>query len=410
ALLSRGYAWLPGLRRRARGDAAARVLGRRATGLGGPEAVRFFYDERHVLRDGAVPELVQGTLFGKGGVQTLDGPAHRARKALFLTVLTDPDAIARLVRHVGDAWDETAAAWPGRSPVVLFDEAAEIIARGACRWAGVPVAEAGVKAVAADLVAMVDGFATLGPRHWRARRARGRRERWLTRLFEDARAGAVTLPAGSPADLTERHRDLDGRPLPPHVAAVELLNFIRPTVAVAWFAAFAGHAMHRWPHTRQELRNGDPAYAEAFAQEVRRFYPFAPFVGGRAAADLTWRGLRIPEGSLVLLDLYGQNHDAALWREPYAFEPGRFLGATVPRDHLVPQGGGDPATGHRCPGEAATVALLKDLSARLAALEYTLPPQDLTISLRRLPARPRSGVVIGGVRVPARPRSAAAGA
>ena len=53
-------------------------------------------------------------------------------------------------------------------------------------------------------------------------------------------------------------------------------------------------------------------YAVAFAQEVRRFYPFAPFVGGRAVRDLTWQGEHIPVGSLVLLDIYGQNHDPAL--------------------------------------------------------------------------------------------------
>lgn len=34
------------------------------------------------------------------------------------------------------------------------------------------------------------------------------------------------------------------------------------------------------------------------------------------------------------------------------------------------------------------------LATRLAALDWTLPPQDLTISLRRIPARPRSGVVL----------------
>src|SRR5690606_26783239 len=158
----------------------------------------------------------------------LDGQAHRTRKAMFLTVLADPDSVARLIGRVGEAWEARAATWPGRERVVLFDEAAAVIAEGVCAWAGVPVDDP--EGIAADMVAMVDGFATLGPRHWRARRARGRRERWLTRLFEDARAGAVTLPAGSPADLTERHRDLDGRPLPPHVAAVALLNFIRPTV------------------------------------------------------------------------------------------------------------------------------------------------------------------------------------
>ena len=65
---------------------------------------------------------------------------------------------------------------------------------------------------------------------------------------------------------------------------------------------------------------------------------------------------------------------------------------------LVPQGGGDPRTGHRCPGENITVALLTALAVRLARLDYRLPEQDLGISLRRIPARPASGVVLTDVR------------
>jgi fatty-acid peroxygenase len=64
----------------------------------------------------------------------------------------------------------------------------------------------------------------------------------------------------------------------------------------------------------------------------------------------------------------------------------------------VPQGAGDPRTGHRCPGEDVTVALLSALAVRLARLGYTLPEQDLRISLRRIPARPASRVVMTGVR------------
>lgn len=58
---------------------------------------------------------------------------------------------------------------------------------------------------------------------------------------------------------------------------------------------------------------------------------------------------------------------------------------------LVPQGAGDPRTGHRCPGEPFTVALLAELCTRLAGLDYDVPDQDLTISLGRTQARPRSG-------------------
>ncbi|MDT9685443.1 cytochrome P450 [Streptomyces sp. TRM76323] len=399
ALLLEGYAWLPDRMRRAAGPVVrARVAGRHAVALRGPDAVRFFYDERHVRRHEAVPEPVRSTLFGHGAVHTLDGEAHRVRKAMFLSLLTPAARVAGLVEDVTAAWDEAVASWSGRPDVVLFDEAARVLTTGVCRWAGVPLEPSRAQAVSRDLVAMVDGFATPGPRHWRARRARRRCETWLSELVDEVRAGSFGAPRDSVLATVAHHRDADGRRLDARTAAVELLNVLRPTVAVAWFVAFAGHALHRWPENRKRLRAGDPAHATAFAHEVRRFYPFAPFTGGRAAADLSWKGRRVPAGGLVLLDLYGQNHDAGLWEAPYSFRPERFLEKPPGRDELVPQGGGDPATGHRCPGEAVTVALLEALSLRLARLEYDVPPQDLTIPLRRIPTRPRSGFRITQVR------------
>ena len=95
-MLAKGYAWLPDLRRATgRRTVPTRLMGMPAVALIGPDAARFFYDEDHVRRGGgtltrgtgAVPEPVVGTLFGKGAVHTLDGPAHRARKAMFVALL-----------------------------------------------------------------------------------------------------------------------------------------------------------------------------------------------------------------------------------------------------------------------------------------------------------------------------------
>ncbi len=396
-------------------------MGRPALAVRGPDAVHFFYDERNVRRHDAIPEPVLDTLFGQGAVHTLDGDEHRERKRLFLPLL-HADRIAGVVEEAAAAWDEAVAGWARRDRVVLFDEAAVVLTRGVCRWAGVPLAEADAEtyaethadaeaaATARDLIAMVDGFATLGPRHWRARRARARQEERLARLVRDVRSGRAPAPAGSMLERVVRHRDGDGESLTPRTAAVELLNVLRPTAAVSWFVAFAAHALLRRPETRARLREGDAAYAGAFAHEVRRFYPFAPFLGGLAVGDLSWQGQPVPEGAMVLLDVYGQNHDADLWGDPYAFRPQRFLEHPAQRDVLIPQGGGDPWTGHRCPGEGVVLGLLESLAVRLARLEYDVPDQDLRIPLRRVPARPRSGFVISGVRAPDRSTTATAAA
>ncbi|KOU65280.1 MULTISPECIES: cytochrome P450 [unclassified Streptomyces] len=394
SLLAQGYAWLPDhMRASADGTVRTRLLGRRTVALRGPEAVAFFYDEQHVQRRAALPDPVLDTLFGQGAVHTLDGLAHRVRKAMFLSLLKDDKGIEALREHVLLRWREAVGRWreePEES-VVLFDETARVLALAVCDWTGVPVTGAGGAQLARDCVAMVDGFATAGPRHLRARHARKRQEEALGRLVARVREQRETAPDGSALDVVARHRDADGAVLDPRPAAVELLNIIRPTVAIAWFVTFAAHALHRWPEHRGPLRGDASGHlATGFAHEVRRFYPFAPFVGGLAARDLQWRGEIVPAGTLLLLDLYGQHHDPQLWAHPYRFDPHRYAAGESLR-HLIPQGGGDAAEGHRCPGEDITVTLLTALVTELAGLDVHVPDQDLTIPLSRMPTLPRSG-------------------
>ncbi|WP_231953550.1 cytochrome P450 [Actinoplanes derwentensis] len=367
-----------------------RVLGRPAVGICGPEAARFFYTPGHLDRSSALPGLVVRTLFGRGAVHTLDGSAHRHRKTLFTALLLDGDGAARLAELAGREFDVAAARWRGGPPVRLLDESARMIAAAVARWVGVPEDDREIDALARDCLAMVDGFATVGPRTARALLARETQERRLSKIIASVRSQPVTK---SPLSIVAHHRD-DGELLDPRTAAVELLNIVRPAIAVAWFVAFAGHAMDMWPRHQSRLRAGDDEYTKAFAHEVRRFYPFVPFLGGQATRDLFFQGEPIPAGTLVLLDVYGQNHDPELWPDPYTFDPRRFLGRESGEFDLIPQGGGDPRTGHRCPGEQVTVALLGTLARRLAELDHYLPPQETAIDLSRIPARPRDRITL----------------
>ena len=209
-------------------------------------------------------------------------------------------------------------------------------------------------------------------------------------LFTDR--SAYGLAEGFEVEVVSYHRDSEGRPLDARVAAVELINIIRPTVAISWFLAFTGHALALWPQYRSRLAEGDPAFAEAWAHEVRRFYPFAPFLGGKTPAEVELGGERVPKGAMVVLDIFGQLHDGDLWEDPYVFRPERFLDREIGAFDLIPQGGGDPRTNHRCPGEQIVVAVLSSLAVRLARLDAEIPAQDLDISLRRIPALPASRI------------------
>jgi fatty-acid peroxygenase len=381
-VLRGGYPYLLQLRRRwSANSLELRLMGRRATVLSGPAGTRLFYDESAMRRRGAVPAPIRRTLFGSGAVHGLDDAPHKHRKALFVQLLTP--AAAREIAA------EAAELWPGRAgpqlaePAAVFDAAVQVHCAAACRWAGVP-AERVDLTLGHDLMAMVDGFGALGARHLRARRGRRRAERWARRLVTLVRGGHCSTREGSPLDVIARYPRLDGRPLPVRVAAVELINVLRPTVAVAYFVAFAAHALAD-ADLRARLRSADEATYEAFAHELRRYYPFVPMLAARTRRPIEIGGRPVPAGRRVILDVYGTLHDPQLWAAPEHFDLDRFAGVRPDEWTYVPQGGGDVATGHRCPGERVAVELIKTAAAFL----LTQPAgEPMPYSMTRMPTRP----------------------
>lgn len=368
-----------------------RLLGVRTLCMRGAEPARLFYDAARMRREGATPARVRNTLTGRGGVQGLDGEAHRHRKAMFMSLMT-PERIAALVAATASEWRRAGHGRPG-DRIVLFDRAERALCRAVCAWSGVPLPEQHAARRTADFDAMIGGGAALGMRYWYARRARVRAERWIAGLVEQVRAARLPVDDTAALAVIAAHRDPAGRPLPSRIAAVEVLNVLRPTVAVATYATFAALALHEYPSAREAVAL-DEGWLERFVHEVRRFYPFFPFAAARVREPFEWRGHSLPRGRRVLLDLYATNHDAA-WGDPDAFRPDRFLSLHPGPYDFVPQGGGDHATQHRCAGERVTIELLKSAVRFLSEeLVYRVPAQNLYVSLRRMPTRPRSGFVI----------------
>jgi fatty-acid peroxygenase len=398
ALFLEGYTFTLNRYRRWGGRAfETRVLGRRTVFMAGRDAVRLFYDGSRIQQSRMVPRPIRRTLFGEGAVHFLEGEAHHHRKLMFLSLVT-PDAVGSLAAAVDRRWEATADGWTGAGRIVLFDEAVQVLGSAVFDWAGIPPERAGAGRRARDLATIVDGFGSLGLRQVRARLARKRADSWARGLVADVRAGRLHPPAGSALAVICRHRDLRGRLLDEWVAATELLNVVRPTVAVAYFVVFTALAIHTHPEWRPRLATGDEAVLEAFAHEVRRFYPFAPALGARVRQEFTWLGHRFTPGRLVMLDIVGTDHDPAAWPDPDRFDPARFLGGGADPLAFVPHGDGDPATSHRCAGEGLTTELLTTVARQLTRLRYQVPKQDLRVPLSRVPTRPRSGFVMTDVR------------
>lgn len=394
ALLREGYEFVANRCKRLGADAfRTRLLLSPVVCATGADAARMFYHPGRFTRRGAVPPTALTLLQDRGSVATHDGDAHRHRKRLFLDVLT-PEGVDRLVQLFDAEWRAAVPRWAAAGQAVLHDEAEGVLCRAVCAWAGVPLDEPTARKRTREFAAMIDGAGAVGPRQWRGQVLRRRTERWATGVVEAVRAGRLGPPPGTAAHAVASHRDPAGQPLDASTAAVELLNFLRPTVAVAKYLTFAALALHDHPDCRGPVASGDDAELTAFAHEVRRFYPFFPAVAGRVLEGFDWRGHRFEPGDWVVLDIYGTGHDARLWGDPQAFRPGRFRNRPADPFALVPQGGGDLAADHRCAGEGATVALLKSAAKLLTEMRYEVPPQDLSVALNRLPAVPASRFVI----------------
>jgi fatty-acid peroxygenase len=398
-LLTEGYLFLPKYKDKLKTNLfLTRIMGQKVICMSGKEAAKMFYDQRLFTRSGTMPNRIKETLFGKNSIQTMDGVAHMHRKLMFLSIMSD-EHLDKIVNIARKQWIINSARWEGKDHILLFDEVSIMMFQIACKWAGVSLKKSEVITRSKDMSAMIDGFGAVGPRHWKARCARNRSECWARDHIRTIRNGRKIAPTNSALSQIAWHRDLSGDLLDTQTAAVELLNILRPITAIATYVMFGALSLHMYPDCIEKLRNDNADYLNLLTQEIRRYYPFAPFLAARVRRNFKWKNCNFKEGTLVFLDVYGTNHDPEIWANPNVFQPERFKDRRIHSFDFIPQGGGDYQTGTRCPGEGITVELLKVSLDYLAnRLEYEVPLQDLSYPLNRIPTLVRSKFVIKEVR------------
>lgn len=101
-LLTQGYRFADDLRSRSHDPRAGsrvpmRLLGGDALLVRGQDGVKLFYDTDQVRREGAMPTVVGGGLFGAGSLHSMDGAAHLNRKEIFIRAALDRGAVAELL-------------------------------------------------------------------------------------------------------------------------------------------------------------------------------------------------------------------------------------------------------------------------------------------------------------------------
>lgn len=361
-----------------------------------------FYDQQRIARHGAMPVIVQETLFGHASVHSLDGSEHRHRKATFVEVAYEDAQVDRLSPLLEHEWRSELDDWIVGGDRSAYDAAVGALGRAIMRWAGLPGTPGAQTRWAARLAQIVDGFgAPYSPGFLLATLNRGWSDRHAQRLIEAVRSNRLETRDDSALHSWAWHRDGKGELLPPRLAGIELQNTIRPMIAVARFVAFAAKELHERPEWRASIAAetlgrdtllGGPLVT-AFAQEIRRTALFMPMLPGWALEDVELDGERLRAGGRVVLDILGTNMDARSWERPDEFAPERFLEV---EDHealaaFIPQGGATVADGHRCPGEKLTIVGLAVAIAALSDPRVTILDSGLKVNRRRLPTKPASG-------------------
>lgn len=399
-LLKEGYRYIPNRKQEFHSDIfKTRLLGQKVICLSGEEAAKVFYDNDLFQRKGATPRRIQKSLFGTNAVQTLDGDEHKHRKQLFMSLMSKEN-LERLHGYTNEQWQVAIESWQQKEEVILFEEAKKIMCRTACQWTGVPLYAKELQERSDDLAALVDGFGAAGPRHWQARLARKKCNRWIAGVIERVRTGELKPAEDTGLYAMAWHRGLDGELLDEKMAAIELINILRPIVAIAYYIVFSAIGVHEHPETRKKLQDGGRRYQQLFVQEVRRYYPFGPFTGARVKNEFDWNGHHFKKRTLVLLDIYGTNHDSALWERPDEFLPERFENWNGSPFNFIPQGGGDYHMGHRCAGEWVTIQVMQDsLDFLVNKLDYEVPDQNLEYSMIRMPTIPKNGFVMKHIKL-----------
>ncbi len=173
----------------------------------------------------------------------------------------------------------------------------------------------------------------------------------------------------------------DGSPMTDAEIRDELLTALvagHETTASSLAFAFAEIARH--PGIAEELAAGDPAYLEATINETLRRRPVLPTPEPRLVMQpFTTGGWTYPPGVVLILSAYLVHHDEAIYPDPYAFRPERFLDRKPGTYTFLPFGGGR----RRCIGVQFALLEMR-VVLRQALARFTLTAEGPIRTRRRL--------------------------
>jgi cytochrome P450 family 2 subfamily U polypeptide 1 len=93
----------------------------------------------------------------------------------------------------------------------------------------------------------------------------------------------------------------------------------------------------RYPRTEDRARLH---YTESVLLEIQRHCTMGPLaIPHTATADAQFLGYSLPKGTMMIANIWAVHHDPRHWKEPYEFQPERFLdadGTFISSEYVIP--------------------------------------------------------------------------
>jgi cytochrome P450 len=362
-----------------------------------------------VLHPGEGARILQ-PLVGRNSLILLDEGAHLSQRRLMLPAFHG-EQIARLTDVMAQVAGEEVDRWPRNEPIALHPRlqalTLEVILRTVFGLAEGAQLQRLRRSLTEILALGTSPFSVLPP----LRRDLGPLTPWreFVRVREEVDAELFALIDERRADgaggddvlallLDARHED--GSPMSAQELRDELMTLlVAGHETTASQLAFAFERLVRTPDVLArltgEVASGDGgAYLSATVTETLRRRPVLPNAAPRLVVQEVEVGsVRYPAGVCLVPNAYLIHHDPAIYPEPYAFRPERFLEQSPGTYTWIPFGGGR----RRCLGAAFATTEMKVVLR--AVLERARPRAAgdgrLEISRRRsITVSPREGAEV----------------
>jgi cytochrome P450 len=351
-----------------------------------PEEIKqIFQAPAEVLHPGEGARILE-PIVGPNSVILLDEGPHMRQRKLLLPAFHG-EKMQRLAGLMSELAEREVASWPLEQPVALHPHVQrltlEIILRAVFGLErGAQLDE--LRDLLTDVLAFGESPISLLPPAQRLLKGRGpvgRMERIGARA-DELIFGLIEERRGEHGDgddvlsLLLGARDEDGQPMTPAELRDELVTALvagHETTAsqLAWTFERIAREPAVQARLHAELDEGeDEAYLTATINEILRRRPVLPNAEPRLVKQpVEIGGIRYDPGVVLFASAYLVHHDPAIYPDPYAFRPERFLDRAPGTYTWIPFGGGR----RRCIG--ASFALLEmKLVLRAALQRHELSP------------------------------------